>query len=109
MSRRGDCYDNAVMESVLSTVKSVLTDRFLSYSEATMEVFDYLEVYYNQRRRHSTFGRISSAELSRRAAASALCGALGGIRCPAPCSIRSPPNACRLATTVDERRLIRLN
>jgi len=69
MSRRGDCYDNAVMESFFSTVKSELADRFGSYSEAKMEVFDYLEVYYNQRRRHSTLGQISPAEFERRAAA----------------------------------------
>ena len=61
MSRRGDCYDNAVMESFFSTVKSELADRFGSYSEAKMELFDYLEVYYNQRRRHSTLGQISPA------------------------------------------------
>lgn len=69
MSRRGDCYDNAVMESFFSTVKSELADRFGSYSEAKMEVFDYLEVYYNQRRRHSTLGQINPAEFERRAAA----------------------------------------
>jgi transposase InsO family protein len=50
MSRRGDCYDNAVAEAFFSTVKSELADRFGSYSEAKMELFDYLEVYYNQRR-----------------------------------------------------------
>jgi transposase InsO family protein len=69
MSRRGDCYDNAVMESFFSTVKSELADRFGSYGEAKMEVFDYLEVYYNQRRRHSTLGQISPAAFERRAAA----------------------------------------
>jgi putative transposase len=69
MSRRGNCYDNAVMESFFSTVKSELADRFGSYNEAKMEVFDDLEVYYNQRRRHSTLGQISPAEFERRAAA----------------------------------------
>ncbi len=48
MSRRGNCYDNAVMESVFSTVKSELADRFDSFGEAKMELFDYLEVFYNQ-------------------------------------------------------------
>ena len=47
MSRRGDCYDNAVMESFFSTVKSELADRFASFSEARMELFDYIEVFYN--------------------------------------------------------------
>lgn len=69
MSRRGECYDNAVAEAFFSTVKSELADRFDSYGEAKMELFDYLEVYYNQRRRHSTLGQISPAEFERRAAA----------------------------------------
>ena len=67
MSRRGNCYDNAVMESFFSTVKSELADRVDSYGEAKMEVFDYLEVFYNQRRRHSTLGQMSPAAFERRA------------------------------------------
>ena len=69
MSRRGNCYDNAVMESFFSTVKSELGDRFHSHGDAKMELFDYIEVFYNQRRRHSTLGQISPAEFERRAAA----------------------------------------
>jgi len=69
MSRRGDCYDNAVMESFFSTVKSELAERFDSFSEAKMELFDYIEVFYNQRRRHSTIGQISPAAFERRASA----------------------------------------
>jgi putative transposase len=61
MSRRGNCYDNAVMESFFSSVKSELRDRFDSCGEAKMELFDYIEVFYNQRRRHSTIGQISPA------------------------------------------------
>jgi putative transposase len=67
MSRRGDCYDNAVMESFFSTVKSELADRFPGYGEAKMALFDYIEVFYNQRRRHSTLGQISPAAFERRA------------------------------------------
>ena len=67
MSRRGNCHDNAVMESFFSTVKSELADQFASYHEAKMELFDYLEVFYNQRRRHSTLGQISPAAFERRA------------------------------------------
>ena len=67
MSRRGNCYDNAVMESFFSTVKSELGERFDSYGEAKMELFDYIEVFYNQRRRHSTLGQISPAAFERRA------------------------------------------
>lgn len=66
MSRRGNCYDNAVMESFFSTVKSELGERFESHGEAKMELFDYIEVFYNQRRRHSTIGQISPAEYERR-------------------------------------------
>ncbi len=67
MSRRGNCYDNAVMESFFSTLKSELGERFESCGHAKMELFDYVEVFYNQRRRHSTLGQISPAEFERRA------------------------------------------
>ena len=67
MSRRGNCYDNAVMESFFSTVKSELGEHFESHGVAKMEMFDYLEVFYNQRRRHSTLGQISPATFERRA------------------------------------------
>jgi transposase InsO family protein len=67
MSRRGDCYDNAVMESFFSTVKSELGERFESHGLAKMAVFDYIEVFYNQRRRHSTLGQISPAAFEERA------------------------------------------
>ena len=69
MSRRGNCYDNAVMESFFSTVKSELREHFESNGEAKMELFDYIEVFYNQRRRHSTLGQISPAAFERCAAA----------------------------------------
>jgi transposase InsO family protein len=42
MSRRGNCHDNAVMESFFSSVKSELADRFASFGEAKMELFDYV-------------------------------------------------------------------
>ena len=44
MSRRGNCYDNAVMESFFSTVKTELADRFDSCGDAKRELFDYIEV-----------------------------------------------------------------
>ncbi len=62
MSRRGNCYDNAVMESFFSTVKSEEGPRFESYGHAKEALFDYIEVFYNHRRRHSTLGQISPAE-----------------------------------------------
>jgi putative transposase len=67
MSRRGNCYDNAVMESFFSTVKSELADQFASHADAKRELFAYIEVFYNQRRRHSTLGQISPAAFERRA------------------------------------------
>ncbi len=66
MSRRGNCYDNAVMESWFSTVKHEERERFESYAHAKEALFDYIEVFYNQRRRHSTLGQISPAEFERR-------------------------------------------
>ena len=67
MSRRGNCWDNAVMESFFSTIKSELGEHFESNGDAKMELFDYIEVFYNQRRRHSTLGQISPAAFERRA------------------------------------------
>jgi putative transposase len=68
MSRRGNCYDNAVMESFFSTVTFELGEHFESCGEAKMQLFDYIEVFYNQRRRHSTLGQISPAAFERRTA-----------------------------------------
>jgi putative transposase len=54
------------MESFFSTVKSGLADQFASNGDAKMELFD-IEVFYNQRRRHSTLGQISPAAFERQA------------------------------------------
>jgi putative transposase len=67
MSRRGNCYDNAVMESFFSTVKFELGERFESGRHARIALFDYIEVFFNHRRRHSTIGQISPAAYERRA------------------------------------------
>ena len=72
MSRRGNGYDNAVMESFFSTVKHEVGERFASHGLAKMELFDYIEVFYNQRRRHSTLGQISPAAYERRLVAEAM-------------------------------------
>jgi transposase InsO family protein len=66
MSRQGECHDNAVAESFFASVTKELGDRFPSYGEAKMAVFDYIEVFYNQRRRHSTLGQISPAAFEAR-------------------------------------------
>jgi putative transposase len=65
MSRRGNCIDNAAMESWHSTLKAELGERFESHSEAKQKLFDYIEVFYNQQRRHSTLGYLSPAEYER--------------------------------------------
>ena len=66
MSRRGNCFDNAVMESWFSTVKRELGEHFESCGQAKMELFDYIEVFYSHRRRHSTLCQISPAEFEQR-------------------------------------------
>ena len=68
MSRRGNCYDNAVMEAFFSSVKNELGEHFESRGAAQPALFEYIEVFYNQRRRHSTLGYLSPAEYERQAA-----------------------------------------
>jgi len=65
MSRRGNCIDNAAMESWFSTFKSELGERFDSYAQAKERIFDYVEVFYNQKRRHSALGYLSPADFER--------------------------------------------
>jgi transposase InsO family protein len=69
MSRRGDCYDNAVVESFFGTLKRELVNhyRFAPREAARKEVFDYIEVWYNRQRRHSSLGYVSPAEFEQRA------------------------------------------
>lgn len=71
MSRRGDCLDNAAMESWNSTLKSELGERFASPADAKEKVFDYIEVFYNQVRMHSALDYASPAEFERAARAAA--------------------------------------
>jgi putative transposase len=66
MSGLGNCYDNAAMESWFSTFKFELGERFESYADAKEKTFDYIEVFYNQRRIHSSIGNISPADFERR-------------------------------------------
>jgi putative transposase len=66
MSRRGNCLDNAAMESWFSTLKSELGERFESAAAAKHELFDYIEVFYNQKRRHSALGYLCPAEYEQR-------------------------------------------
>ena len=64
MSGKGNCYDNAVMESFFKTLKSDLVywEKYLTRDEAKKSIFEYIEVYYNQKRMHSSIGYMSPAE-----------------------------------------------
>jgi len=61
MSRRGNCFDNAVAESFFSSLKKERIRRriYRSREEARADVFDYIEVFYNRVRRHSHLGQLS--------------------------------------------------
>jgi putative transposase len=64
MGSVGDCFDNAVTESFFATLECELLDRhrFPTHTQARMAVFDYLEGFYNPRRRHSALGYLSPAD-----------------------------------------------
>ena len=61
MSRRGNCYDNAVVESFFSSMKKekIRLRTFKTSEEARAEIFDYIEVFYNRARWHQYLGNIS--------------------------------------------------
>lgn len=67
MSRRGDCWDNAVAESFFATLKRELVAdaHWLTRDDARTAVFEYIEVWYNQQRRHSSLGYLSPAAYER--------------------------------------------
>jgi putative transposase len=67
MGSVGDCFDNAVTESFFATLECELLDRhrFRTHAEARMAVFDYLEGFYNPRRRHSALGYLSPTDYER--------------------------------------------
>jgi putative transposase len=64
MSRKGDCWDNAVAESFFSTLKTERVHHRLyrSRDEARRDIFEYIEVFYNRVRLHSTLGYLSPAQ-----------------------------------------------
>ena len=64
MSRKGNCWDNAVMESFYRSLKTELIhhEDFQTREEARRAIFEYIEVFYNRVRRHSTLGYISPLE-----------------------------------------------
>ncbi len=64
MSRKGDCWDNAVAESFFATLKKELVhgEKWRTREEARAALFEYIEVWYNRERRHSSLGYVSPAE-----------------------------------------------
>ena len=63
MSRKGDCWDNACMESFFGSLKTewVGDKKYSSFTEAKKDVFKYVEIFYNRRRRHASLGYLSPA------------------------------------------------
>jgi transposase InsO family protein len=64
MSAAGDCYDNAVMESFFKTLKSELVyqQEYQTREQARRSIFEYIEVFYNRKRLHSSLGYVSPVE-----------------------------------------------
>jgi putative transposase len=64
MSRKGNCYDNAAMESFWSTLKLELVYRrhFQTHTEARSAIFDYIELFYNRQRSHSALNYLSPVD-----------------------------------------------
>ena len=73
MSRRGNCYDNAVVESFFGTLKQELVHeaRWATLEEARAALHDYIEVFYNRQRLHSALGYRTPAEVQREAVSAA--------------------------------------
>ena len=76
MSRKGNCWDNAVMESFFGTLKQELLQhhRFTTRDEAEQAVVEYVSNFYNQHRRHSTLDYLTPAEYEARHVAGAASG-----------------------------------
>lgn len=70
MSRKGNCWDNAPVESFFSTLKRerVHRRRYETREEVRADIFAYIEVWYNRRRRHSSLGYLSPEEFECRSA-----------------------------------------
>ena len=67
MSAKGNCYDNAVMESFFGTLKTeCVTGIFLTHAQARTVIFEYMEVWYNRQRLHSSLGYCSPVDFEQR-------------------------------------------
>lgn len=71
MSRKGDCWDNAPMESFFGTLKKELVHhrRYRTRAEARRDIFDYIEIFYNRERLHSSLGYLSPVDYEKLIAA----------------------------------------
>jgi putative transposase len=67
MSRRGNCYDNAAMESFFGSLKKerIRRKKYRTGDEARSDVFDYIEAFYNRNRRHKHLGGVSPVEFEK--------------------------------------------
>ena len=76
----GDPFDNAAAESFFATLECELLvrTRFRSQAEARMDVFDFIEGFYNTHRRHSSIGKVSPLEFERKYAL------IAGVQTPCP-------------------------
>jgi putative transposase len=68
MSRKGNCYDNACAETFFSTIKCEMlyNNRYATREEARRDIFWYIEVFYNRKRRHQALGYLSPYEFKQR-------------------------------------------
>ena len=68
MSRQGDCWDNAMMESFFGSLKTewVYGKGYGTREEAKQDLFKYIEMFYNRQRRHASLGYVSPTEFERR-------------------------------------------
>jgi len=68
MSRKGNCWDNAVAESFLGSLKTerVFFSNYTTRDQARKDIVDYIEMFYNSRRRHSYLGYVSPKEFEKR-------------------------------------------
>jgi transposase InsO family protein len=66
MSRKGNCWDNAVAESFFKTIKTemIYQQIYKTRAKASLAIFEYIEVWYNRKRRHSYLGYLSPLEFA---------------------------------------------
>jgi len=70
MSRKGDCWDNAVAESFFAILKTELVyhERYQGHQDTLHSIFEYIEAFYNRERRHSTLGYLSPTQYEKESA-----------------------------------------